>query len=130
MSTMVFCCEEKLERLTQEQIISKTKMVIQGLDALKSDHNLMLHSLMETIKCLNKDEETGLVHEKSSLLHKSVEMIELGLEEAQVRKEVKQFQQVWNQIRVLKNEIARKACWILINTGGASFSLLLVEMKM
>ncbi|XP_060797478.1 kinesin light chain 1-like isoform X2 [Neoarius graeffei] len=84
MSTMVFCCEEKLERLTQEQIISKTKMVIQGLEALKSDHNVMLHSLMETIKCLNKDEEAGLVHEKSSLLHKSVEMIELGLEEAEV----------------------------------------------
>ncbi|KAF4083267.1 hypothetical protein AMELA_G00138010 [Ameiurus melas] len=84
MSTMVFCCEEKLERLTQEQIISKTKMVIQGLEALKTDHNVMLHSLMETIKCLNKDEEAGLVHEKSSLLHKSVEMIELGLEEAQV----------------------------------------------
>uniref|UniRef100_W5UAJ8 Kinesin light chain n=1 Tax=Ictalurus punctatus TaxID=7998 RepID=W5UAJ8_ICTPU len=84
MSTMVFCCEEKLERLTQEQIISKSKMVIQGLEALKGDHNVMLHSLMETIKCLNKDEEAGLVHEKSSLLHKSVEMIELGLEEAQV----------------------------------------------
>lgn len=92
---MVFCCEEKLERLTQEQIISKTKMVIQGLEALKSDHNVMLHSLMETIKCLNKDEEAGLVHEKSSLLHKSVEMIELGLEEAEVRKEVKQLEQVW-----------------------------------
>ncbi|XP_053368931.1 kinesin light chain 1-like isoform X2 [Clarias gariepinus] len=84
MSKMVFCCEEKLERLTQEQIISKAKMVMQGLEALKSDHNVMLHSLMETIKCLNKDEETGLVYEKSSLLHKSVEMIELGLEEAQV----------------------------------------------
>ncbi|TSK53645.1 Kinesin light chain 1 [Bagarius yarrelli] len=81
---MVFCCEENFERLTQEQIISKTKMVIQGLEALKSDHKLMLLSLMETIKCLNKQEESGQVHEKSSLLHKSVEMIELGLEEAQV----------------------------------------------
>lgn len=92
---MVFCCEEKLERLTQEQIISKTKMVIQGLEALKSDHSLMLHSLIETIRYLNMDEEAGLVHEKSSLLHKSVEMIELGLEEAQVRKEVTQLEQVW-----------------------------------
>lgn len=89
MSTMVFCCEEKLERLTQEQIISKTKMVIQGLYTLKSDHKDMLDSLVEIIKCLNKNEEAGLVHEKSSLLHKSVEMIELGLEEAQVRKNVK-----------------------------------------
>ncbi|KAG7327605.1 hypothetical protein KOW79_009211 [Hemibagrus wyckioides] len=84
MSTMVFCCEEKLERLTREEIISRTKMVIQGLEALKSDHNLMLQSLIETAKYLNRDEEAGLVPEKSLLLHKSVEMIELGLEEAKV----------------------------------------------
>lgn len=96
---MVFCCEEKLERLTQEQIVSKTRMVIQGLEALKSDHNLMLQSLVETIRCLNKDEEAGLVHEKSSLLHRSVEMIELGLEEAQVRNEMKRLKQAL-EIRV------------------------------
>ncbi|KAL7854898.1 hypothetical protein SRHO_G00170880 [Serrasalmus rhombeus] len=84
MSTMVYPCEEKLERLTQEEIISSTKLVIQGLEALKSEHNAILHSLVETIKCLNKDEVACLVHEKSSLLRKSVEMIELGLGEAQV----------------------------------------------
>uniref|UniRef100_A0AAR2KDP4 Kinesin light chain n=1 Tax=Pygocentrus nattereri TaxID=42514 RepID=A0AAR2KDP4_PYGNA len=72
-----------LERLTQEEIISSTKLVIQGLEALKSEHNAILHSLVETIKCLNKDEVACLVHEKSSLLRKSVEMIELGLGEAQ-----------------------------------------------
>ncbi|XP_072515986.1 kinesin light chain 4 isoform X2 [Salminus brasiliensis] len=84
ISTMVYPSEEKLERLTQEEIISSTKLVIQGLDALKSEHSTILHSLEETIKCLTKDEEASLVHEKSSLLRKSVEMIELGLGEAQV----------------------------------------------
>ncbi|XP_066503819.1 kinesin light chain 1-like [Hoplias malabaricus] len=84
MSTMVYPCEEKLERLTQEEIISSTKLVIQGLEALKSEHNAILHSLVETLKCLNKDEEASLVQEKCSLLRKSVEMIELGLGEAQV----------------------------------------------
>lgn len=82
MSTMVYPHEEKL---TQEQIISSTKLVIQGLEALKSEHNSILESLVETIQCLKKDEEASLVHEKSSLLRKSVEMIELGLGEAQVR---------------------------------------------
>ncbi|XP_026092248.1 kinesin light chain 1 isoform X1 [Carassius auratus] len=81
MSTMVYPHEEKL---TQEQIISSTKLVIQGLEALKSEHNSILESLVETIQCLKKDEEASLVHEKSSLLRKSVEMIELGLGEAQV----------------------------------------------
>lgn len=85
MSTMVYPREEKLEKLSQEEIISNTKLVIQGLEALKNEHNSILHSLLETIKCLKKDEEANLVHEKSNLLRKSVEMIELGLGEAQVR---------------------------------------------
>ncbi|KYO22252.1 hypothetical protein Y1Q_0002869 [Alligator mississippiensis] len=84
MSTMVYPREEKLDKLSQEEIISNTKLVIQGLEALKNEHNSILHSLLETIKCLKKDEEANLVHEKSNLLRKSVEMIELGLGEAQV----------------------------------------------
>ncbi|XP_030626727.1 kinesin light chain 4 [Chanos chanos] len=84
MSTMVCPPEEKLARLSQEEIISSTKLVIQGLEALKSEHNSILHSLRETMQCLKKDEEGTLVHEKTSLLDKSVEMIELGLGEAQV----------------------------------------------
>uniref|UniRef100_A0A8C5C8X3 Kinesin light chain n=1 Tax=Gadus morhua TaxID=8049 RepID=A0A8C5C8X3_GADMO len=84
MSAMVYPREEKLEKLSQEEIISNTKLVIQGLEALKNEHNSILHSLLETIKCLKKDEEANLVHEKSNLLRKSVEMIELGLGEAQV----------------------------------------------
>ncbi|XP_026053571.1 kinesin light chain 1-like isoform X1 [Carassius auratus] len=84
MSTMVYPHEERREKPTQEDIISSTKLVIQGLEALKSEHNSILQSLVETIQCLKKDEEASLVHEKSSLLRKSVEMIELGLGEAQV----------------------------------------------
>ncbi|XP_041420122.1 kinesin light chain 1 isoform X2 [Xenopus laevis] len=76
--------EEKLDKLSQEEIISNTKLVMQGLEALRNEHNSILHSLLETIKCLKKDEEANLVHEKSSLLRKSVEMIELGLGEAQL----------------------------------------------
>lgn len=87
MSTMVYPQEEKLEKLSQEEIISNTKLVIQGLEALKNEHNSILHSLLETIKCLKKDEEANLVHEKANLLRKSVEMIELGLGEAQVREQ-------------------------------------------
>jgi len=35
MSTMVYIKEDKLEKLTQDEIISKTKQVIQGLEALR-----------------------------------------------------------------------------------------------
>lgn len=91
---MVYPREEKLEKLTQEEIISNTKLVIQGLEALKNEHNSILHSLLETIKCLKKDEEANLVHEKSNLLRKSVEMIELGLGEAQVRPPCQRYDDV------------------------------------
>lgn len=84
MSVIVYPREEKLEKLSQEEIISSTKQVIQGLETLKNEHTAILHSLLEAITSLKKDEEANLVQEKSSLLHKSVEMIELGLEEAQV----------------------------------------------
>ncbi|XP_030102425.1 kinesin light chain 1 isoform X4 [Mus musculus] len=84
MSTMVYIKEEKLEKLTQDEIISKTKQVIQGLEALKNEHNSILQSLLETLKCLKKDDESNLVEEKSSMIRKSLEMLELGLSEAQV----------------------------------------------
>lgn len=85
MSTMVYLKEDKLEKLTQDEIISKTKQVIQGLEALKNEHNSILQSLLETLKCLKKDDETNLVEEKSNMIRKSLEMLELGLSEAQVK---------------------------------------------
>uniref|UniRef100_A0A4W4HQX9 Kinesin light chain n=1 Tax=Electrophorus electricus TaxID=8005 RepID=A0A4W4HQX9_ELEEL len=84
MSTMVSPCEEKLVRLTQEEIIASTKVSIQELEELKNDHSSMLGSLTATLKYLNRSEEAGLVQEKCSLLHKAVETIQLGLGEAQV----------------------------------------------
>ncbi|XP_035407313.1 kinesin light chain 1 isoform X3 [Cygnus atratus] len=84
MSTMVYLKEEKLEKLTQDEIIAKTKQVINGLEALKNEHNSILQSLLETLKCLKKDDETNLVEEKSNMIRKSLEMLELGLSEAQV----------------------------------------------
>ena len=85
MSTMVYMKEDKLEKLTQDEIISKTKQVIQGLEALKNEHNSILQSLLETLKCLKKDDESNLVEEKSNMIRKSLEMLELGLSEAQVQ---------------------------------------------
>ncbi|XP_042194168.1 kinesin light chain 1 isoform X2 [Callorhinchus milii] len=84
MSTMVYLKEDTLEKLSQEDIIAKTKQVIQGLEALKNEHNSILQSLLETLKCLKKDDESNLVEEKSNMIRKSLEMLELGLSEAQV----------------------------------------------
>ncbi|XP_048831243.1 kinesin light chain 1 isoform X4 [Brienomyrus brachyistius] len=84
MSTMVCVKEDLDEKLSQDEIISRTKQVIQGLEALKQEHHSILDGLLQTLRCLKQDEESSLVEEKSVMIRKSLEMLELGLSEAQV----------------------------------------------
>lgn len=73
-------------RLSQEEILGSTRLVSQGLEALRSEHQAVLQSLSHTIECLQQGgHEEGLVHEKARQLRRSMENIELGLSEAQVR---------------------------------------------
>ncbi|XP_060711885.1 kinesin light chain 3 isoform X1 [Hemiscyllium ocellatum] len=80
MSTMV----QLNEKLSTDEIITSTKQVIQGLEALKNENNTILQNLQETLHGLTEDEEAHLVEEKTGLIQRSLEMIELGLSEAQV----------------------------------------------
>ncbi|XP_023842497.1 kinesin light chain 1 isoform X1 [Salvelinus sp. IW2-2015] len=86
MSTMVCLKEEEDpgEKLSQDEIISRTKQVIQGLEALKQEHNSILEGLLGTLRCLKQEDQGVLVEEKSLMIRKSLEMLELGLSEAQV----------------------------------------------
>uniref|UniRef100_A0A4W4FX53 Kinesin light chain n=1 Tax=Electrophorus electricus TaxID=8005 RepID=A0A4W4FX53_ELEEL len=77
MSTMVYPHEEALERLTQDEIVLNTKAVMQGLETLRGEHAQLLSSLLEC-------SQPPAAQEKSGLLRKSLEAIELGLGEAQV----------------------------------------------
>ncbi|KAG9346663.1 hypothetical protein JZ751_006975 [Albula glossodonta] len=76
MSTMVYPREEALERLSQDEIVLNTKAVIQGLETLRGEHAQLLTSLLDCAP--------PAAQEKSGLLRKSLEAIELGLGEAQV----------------------------------------------
>ncbi|XP_067875068.1 kinesin light chain 3 isoform X2 [Heterodontus francisci] len=80
MSTMV----QLNEKLSADEIITSTKQVIQGLEALKNENNTILQNLQEALNGMNEDEEAHLVEEKTCLIQRSLEMIELGLSEAQV----------------------------------------------
>ncbi|XP_053714585.1 kinesin light chain 2 [Synchiropus splendidus] len=77
MSTMVYPREEALERLSQDEIVLNTKAVIQGLETLRGEHAQILNSLLDCTQPL-------AAQEKSGLLRKSMEAIDLGLGEAQV----------------------------------------------
>ncbi|KAL0189738.1 hypothetical protein M9458_016837, partial [Cirrhinus mrigala] len=76
MSTMVYPREEALERLTQDEIVLNTKAVMQGLETLRGEHAQLLNSILDC-------SQPPVAQEKSSLLRKSLEDIELGLGEAQ-----------------------------------------------
>lgn len=75
----------KMTSLSQEEIISGTKTIIQGLDTLKNEHHQILNGLLSSMKTIKKEnEDTNLMEEKTNRLKKSLETIELGLSEAQV----------------------------------------------
>ncbi|XP_037930718.1 kinesin light chain-like [Teleopsis dalmanni] len=63
----------KMTQMSQEEIISNTKIVSQGLEALRVEHLSILNGFSET----QRDEKIGF-------FTKNIENIELGLSEAQV----------------------------------------------
>uniref|UniRef100_A0A3Q2Q097 Kinesin light chain n=1 Tax=Fundulus heteroclitus TaxID=8078 RepID=A0A3Q2Q097_FUNHE len=77
MSTMVYPRDDALERLTQDEIVLNTKAVMQGLETLRGEHAQLLNSLLDCA-------QPPVAQEKSGLLRKNLEDIELGLGEAQV----------------------------------------------
>lgn len=77
MATMVLPREEKL---SQDEIVLGTKAVIQGLETLRGEHRALLAPLVAPEA---PEAEPG-TQERSVLLRRSLEAIELGLGEAQV----------------------------------------------
>ncbi|KAL7978120.1 hypothetical protein Chor_005107 [Crotalus horridus] len=86
MATMLYPREEKLEKLSQDEIVLGTKAVVQGLETLRSEHHSLLAALLGTVSRLEPapPHEASAAQEKALLLRKSLEAIELGLGEAQV----------------------------------------------
>jgi len=86
-------CRKKIEEIgektspamSQEEIISSTKTVVQGLETLRVEHHQVLNGLQSSTETANADTSaTDLMEEKMSLLKKSIETIELAMGEAQV----------------------------------------------
>jgi len=69
--------------MSQDDILQSTKSVIQGLDALKNEHGKMLENIVNSTQKFSLI-ETNKLEEKVGLLRKSMDMIELGIGEAQV----------------------------------------------
>ncbi|CAG7833746.1 unnamed protein product [Allacma fusca] len=81
---------DNMTQLTQDEIVSSTKTVISGLESLKIEHHAGLQSLDSSLKQLGGSQESTqltekqALSEKSEILHKSLDMIDIGIEEAKV----------------------------------------------
>lgn len=62
--------------MTQEEIVTGARTVAQGLEALRCEHGGLLQGL--------QSQEAPAARDKASLIQRNIEMIELGLGEAQV----------------------------------------------
>lgn len=78
-----------MTQMTQEEIVTNTKTVVQGLEALKNEHANILHGLTSNLEvavgAVERANMANVMEEKSGLVRKSIDMIELGLGEAQVK---------------------------------------------
>ncbi|CAG0888261.1 unnamed protein product [Darwinula stevensoni] len=84
-------CRKKTEsmggmaNMSQEEIVSSTRTVFQGLEALRGEHKSILSGLEGSLRAAQQERlDAHLMREKASLVHKSLEMIELGIGEAQI----------------------------------------------
>lgn len=66
---------------TQDEIINNTKNVVRGLETLKSEHS----SILSTLSSLQDNKTSEIEEAKAGLVQESLEKLELGLGEAQVR---------------------------------------------
>jgi hypothetical protein len=73
----------KMAGLTQDEILQSTRTVCQGLEALKEEHETIKSTLLGSVESLQTDEKK-VVEDKSKLLSKNLDAIQLGIEEAHV----------------------------------------------
>ncbi|KAK3792332.1 hypothetical protein RRG08_046641 [Elysia crispata] len=84
----------KMTALNQDEIVVNTRTVIQGLDTLKNDYQQILNTLLSSIKTIKRENgDTNLVEEKTNILQRSLETIELGLGEGQVMMDLSNYLQ-------------------------------------
>lgn len=75
----------KMTALSQEEILQNTKTVVQGLEALRAEHTVIRNGLLHSLSAVKEgNDEAWVIEEKASILEKSYNALQLGIEEAQV----------------------------------------------
>ncbi len=73
-------------QMNQDDILQNAKTVTQGLEALKTEHNNLLKTLLDRLEQMNNDVNSRkIIEEEISIVKNSTEMVGLGITEATVR---------------------------------------------
>lgn len=109
--------------MTQEDVISNTKTVIQGLEALKNENNTLLNGIRSSLAKTPSPDESSLdkanyllMQEKAAIIEKSISSIELGLSEAQVMIALQQHLQTVeaekHKLRAQAKRLSQENAWL------------------
>ena len=109
-------------KLGQEDVISSTKTVIQGLEALKTENNSLLNGIRSSLEKSSPNESNLdkanhlIMQEKASIIEKSISSIELGLSEAQVMIALQQHLQMVeaekHKLRAQAKRLSQENAWL------------------
>lgn len=119
------CFSKKIENIgrmtamTQEEIVAGARTVAQGLEALRVEHGGLLQGL--------QSQDAPAARDKASLLSKIIEMIDLGLGEAQVMQALaSHLQMVEAEKQKLRTQVKRlcqENAWLRDELAGTQQKL-------
>lgn len=111
-------------KMTQEDVISNTKTVIQGLEALKNENHTLLDGIRSSLKSAPQNESASsldkanylLMKEKAAIIEKSINSIELGLGEAHIMIALQQHLQgveaEKHKLRAQAKRLSQENAWL------------------
>ncbi|XP_025157096.1 kinesin light chain isoform X11 [Harpegnathos saltator] len=109
----------RMTAMTQEEIVAGTRTVAQGLEALRVEHGGLLQGL--------QSQDAPAARDKASLLSKIIEMIDLGLGEAQVMQALaSHLQMVEAEKQKLRTQVKRlcqENAWLRDELAGTQQKL-------
>lgn len=114
--------KDKKVNMTQENVISNTKTVVQGLEALRNEHYTLLSVVNSDLKDAGPDGSSldkptrKHLEEKAIIIEKSISSIELGLSEAQVMIILQQHLQTVeaekHKLRAQAKRLSQENAWL------------------
>ncbi|CAF4853243.1 unnamed protein product, partial [Rotaria magnacalcarata] len=109
--------------MSEDDIFQTTKFVIQALDALKNEYEKILENLVQSAKILSSNK----IEEKINLLRNSMNMIDLGIDEAHVMIQLDNYLQnvdgEKHKLRIQVKRLSQENTWLRNELGSTQKKL-------